>query len=256
MPVFSYVQTQKFNSVSDVVRSGARSETTAEVSSIKEDGGEVLEVLSIDGTQLIAPQGAVLKGTVFDSTRSVPLIGGRVILAGTPYETVTGPGGEFRMTGLPEGEYTIALAHPDFPQWGELHLGRTVKLRREQESLAELGVPSQRNLFRMICPTANPDTTGAIAGLVTDSISGKPVRDAVIQFWWKSYQEVSTEVVQGSRVGVEVGSDTAGYFRACGIPAPRTIEARIVIGDHEGPLHELKLNPGEVKERNLVTNHP
>ena len=45
-----------------------------------------------------------------------------------------------------------------------------------------------------------------------------PVRDAVIQLSWSAYDQVNADIVSGRRMGMEVGSDSLGYFRACGLP--------------------------------------
>jgi hypothetical protein len=250
MPIFSYVRSQRFNSVSEVTRTGVRTETVAELSGIKEEGGEVLEVRSRDGKQLALSFGSVLMGTVFDSTRSMPLIGARVILGGTPYGGLSGPGGEFRITGLPEGDYTLEISHPDFPAWGTLPTNRMVRLERDRVSVMQLSVPDPANLFRLICPTASADTTAAVGGLVRDS-AASPVRDAVIEFAWRSYQGTRAESMTSRQMGTEVGSDSVGYFRACGLPAGVPIEARVMGADYKGPVTALKLEPGEVRELNL-----
>ncbi|MBI4503375.1 MAG: carboxypeptidase regulatory-like domain-containing protein [Gemmatimonadetes bacterium] len=251
MPTFGITREQRFSSMSDV-RAGGRSEARARLTGMQEDGGEVLEVFGTDGRQLAASLGATLEGEVFDSIRSMPLIGARVVLAGAPYEAITGPGGTFHLDGLPEGDYTVQFSHPDFPAWGVLPGVARVMLRRGRLSQVLLAVPSSRNLFSLVCPGIKADTLGAVAGLVRDNVTARPVRDAVIRVSWGGYDVVRTDQITGHRLGMEVGSDSTGYFRACGVPANLKLEARVLVGEGEGRPVETRVAPGELKELNLV----
>jgi hypothetical protein len=189
---------------------------------------------------------------VFDSTRNIPLIGAQVRLSGTPYSTQSGPGGEFRLEGLPEGIFSIEFSHRDFPAWGVIPGPASVKLERGAVSVFELAVPSRDGLFRLLCPDIKGDTLGAVAGVVLDSIGARPVRDAVVQISWRSYDAVTAGFVSGKKLGMEVGSDSTGYFRACGVPANTPMQATVIYRDKEGqPSEDFKVIPREIAELKL-----
>lgn len=80
------------------------------VVAIAEVGGEVMNGVGAWGDA--PPAAGVVAGTVFDSTRAVPLAGAVVALAGTRHTAVSGPTGEFRMTGVPAGRYRVEFTHP------------------------------------------------------------------------------------------------------------------------------------------------
>jgi hypothetical protein len=200
----------------------------------------------------VASLGASIKGTVFDSTRNVPLAGARIRLTGTSYTTQSGPDGDFRMEGLPDGIFSIEFTHSDFPAWGVLRGPASVSLQRGVVAVFDLAVPSAAGLFRLICPEMKGDTLGAAAGVVRDSTTGQPVRDAVVQISWRTYDAVTNGYVSGKTLGMEVGSDSTGYFRACGLPVGRPMQAAVISRGEEGkPSPEFKVNPEEIAELRL-----
>jgi hypothetical protein len=189
--------------------------------------------------------GAILEGEVYDSAHARPLVGAGVLLAGTPYEGITRASGVFHLEGLPEGEYALLLFDPAFPAWGRLPALSRVSLHTGERVHVSLAVPSTASLFRLVCPAAD-DTLGAIAGVVRDSLSGRPVRDAVIQLAWEGYDVFKPGMISGHKRRLEVGSDSTGYFRGCGVPARTTIQVRVTSGVREGPPVELRVERGEV----------
>ena len=155
------------------------------------------------------------------------------------------------MEGLPEGEYTAEFSHPDFPSWGTLR-GSRVSLRRGQTTHTALAVPPTARLLHAICPDLKSDTLGVVAGVVRDSTQkGTPVRDAVIQLSWSAYDQINADIVSGHRMGIEVGSDSLGYFRACGLPPGVPIQARIMTEKGQRVPKELRVAKGELHELNL-----
>jgi hypothetical protein len=53
-------------------------------------------------------------------------------------------------------------------------------------------------------------------------------------------------MISGHQRGIEVGSDSTGYFRGCGVPPHTAIQARVGFGQHEGRPVELRVEPGEL----------
>jgi hypothetical protein len=103
-----------------------------------------------------------------------------------------------------------------------------MKLDRGAVAVVDLAVPGHAGLFRLLCPDIRADTLGAAAGIVRDSLTGKPVRDAVVQVNWRSYDMVTSAFVSGKKLAMEVGSDSTGYFKACGVPVNTPLEALVI----------------------------
>ena len=246
------VQKQNLNRVSDLVDGGTQTENRPELTGIREEGGEVLEAYSTEGTRLAQSLGATLAGTVFDPAHSAPLAGARVGLAGAAYSGLTGAGGEFQLDGLPEGVYSVVFSHPDFPGWGVLPGISQVPLRRGQVTRIQLAVPSPKALFGMLCPDADGKTMGAVGGRVSDTLRLRPVRDAAVQIRWATFDVSAAGRLSERRAGVEVRTDSVGTFLACGVPADRTLEASVAESHGESKPVSFKVEAGEVAEVRLV----
>ncbi|HEX2190095.1 MAG TPA: carboxypeptidase regulatory-like domain-containing protein [Longimicrobiaceae bacterium] len=83
-----------------------------EVVAVREEGAEVVSVALASGRMARASTEAAVRGEVFDSTRSRPLAGAAVFLAGTPYAATADGAGRFTLAGVPEGRYALAFTHP------------------------------------------------------------------------------------------------------------------------------------------------
>jgi hypothetical protein len=98
-----------------------------------------------------APRAAtgMVAGTVFDSTRSVPLAGARVVLASTPYTALTDASGAFRMEGVPAGSYRVEFTHPraDSLRWKTT--GASVAVAAGGAAAVSLAIPT-RALARVV----------------------------------------------------------------------------------------------------------
>jgi hypothetical protein len=96
----------------DFTRTGSRGTSRITVSRIKEVGGEITQYSSLDRTVVseALPKG-VLEGQVWDTPRQEPLAGATVFLSGTSYAAETDSQGEFLLSDLPEGTFSVAFTH-------------------------------------------------------------------------------------------------------------------------------------------------
>ena len=226
---------------------------TVEVVAFREEGGEVMDVFDRDGQRLAGTAGATLSGSVFDSTRTMPLIGATVRLIGTGRTAESGPGGQFRMDRLPQGTYQLEFLHPDFPAWGVLRPGVKVTLERGVVTETRLAVPPADRLFSTLCPGVPADSAyGAAGGIVTSMGTGLAIAGAKVQVTWKRFDGAGLTMLLSSSTGLETATDAAGYFRVCGIPAGELLSAQVVIGERATPPFEFRVGKGEVKELNLL----
>ncbi|MDB4950415.1 MAG: hypothetical protein JWM27_3064, partial [Gemmatimonadetes bacterium] len=113
----------------------------AALAGLIEEGGEVAAVTLPNGMPVPVHAGAVLAGTVFDSTRSAPLAGARVSLRGTDYAAAADSAGRFALRDVPDGTYEVTFAAPrlDSLHWAPPPV--RVTLSAAAAARAELAVP-------------------------------------------------------------------------------------------------------------------
>lgn len=159
--------------------------------------------------------GAMLVGSVFDSTSAGPLRGAAVYLVGTPHVTVSDSAGAFALPGLEGGRYTIAVRHARFdsigveapPSWN-IEMPATGILR------VDLAVPSMSTLMPGLCILGDAERRGIAVGTVRDAATGTPLPRAAVTF----LLDDTTEVVE---------ADRAGRYIACGLPSDEPIVTRV-----------------------------
>ncbi len=82
------------------------------VSGIRESGGQVDQISTLDGRRVDRVETGTVEGVVWDSTESRPLEGAEVYLSGTSHSKVTNSEGYFRLATVPEGHFLLAFGHP------------------------------------------------------------------------------------------------------------------------------------------------
>ena len=160
--------------------------------------------------------GAMLVGTVFDSTSAALLSGAAVYLVGTSHVTVSDSEGAFALPGLEGGEYTISVRHARFdsigldvpPSWG-------IRMPAAGILRVSLAVPSMSTLMPGLCILGDAERRGIAVGTVRDAATGTPLPRAAVVF----------EVPDGSSKVVE--ADGTGRYVACGLPSDQPIVTRV-----------------------------
>ena len=258
MPVVGTESEQQVNDVRDIVRERRVSKRPV-ITGFKEDGVELTDVLTSDGTRLASAEGATLTGIVFDSTRMAPLLGARVVLAGTRYVAISSGGGRFRMDGIPEGTYEIVFSHPDMPAWGVLPGISRVMLSRAAINTVSLTVPPLARLLTVLCPGSDTATArGIAAGIVRVDGNGPPIAGANVRITWSNWdlrtvqdRTATSSQIMESRAGVETVTDSTGYYLMCGLPNNHPLDAQVLVGERAGPVVELKIPLGKLAEQDL-----
>ncbi len=105
------------------------------LTAVREEGAEVRNVWTRDGTRLAEATGATVFGTAIGPDGE-PLAGARVSIPAARVRTLTGEDGGYRLSGLPEGTWAVELDHPLLelvdadPVAGTAHLeaGRAIRL--------------------------------------------------------------------------------------------------------------------------------
>lgn len=268
MPLFGLVDRSEVASLSVQMGSASRRVSTGatnqrqsvDVVGFREEGGELMDVFDRDGQRLAGTAGATLSGSIFDSTRSIPLADATLRIVGTGRTTKTGPGGTFRLDRLPEGTYQIEFFHDDHPAWGVLRPGVTAELKRSLVTETRLAVPPAERLLAQLCPGMPADSAlGVAGGSVTGIETGVAVPNANVQVTWQNYGGVINSeraMVTAATSGIQTRTNESGHFRLCGVPADQMLVAEIVIGQKKSPPVEFRVGKRELKELNLVVAKP
>jgi hypothetical protein len=188
---------------------------------------------------------AALAGLVFDSTAMSPLAGARVAVMGTSALGTTDEGGRFLLRDVPEGEYWVSFFHPRLQELGVSAPPRQVNLRGGVTSNAMLAVPSEETLLMGWCLAEQPAAgSAAVAGFVTDSITGVPMPRAIV-----TAEPISR--LPGLRP-VEVRTDDSGYFRICSVRGDVDIKLQAEFGASAGRTVEVYVPAGTARLQDLV----
>jgi hypothetical protein len=187
-------------------RSGTAVITRNVVTSIREEGGQVVEIHGAGGEQLAQAQRAVLEGVVWDSLALAPLQGATVFLDGTGYRAHTDSEGRFRLDDLPAGRYHVSFLHARLDSLDLLPPRREVALGAGSPTEVELAVPSHLGILASRCEALQRTLgTGAVVGVVRDETTGTPLPGIDVVVSW-----------QGGRATVT--TDAQGGYRMCMAP--------------------------------------
>jgi hypothetical protein len=243
-----------------------RQRAQQELISLREEGGEVLWILTPEGEPIATAELAVLAGTVHDSTRAAPLAGAVVVLEGTEHSTATTGAGHFRLTGLPEGRYSVTFSHPRLDSLGAPSLPAVgVVLRRGEETAVQLAVPPLARILAAACPEPPGraeergrmpgDEIGILTGTVRDAMSGAPLPGAAVTATWSRWRveddrERYAVTVRQADAGFQATTDERGHYRMCEVPAliPVVVRAHLA-GRASEPLQvKLRANQPTLQE--------
>jgi len=188
---------------------------------------------------------SALAGLVFDSTAMAPLAGANVAVLGTSAIGTTDESGRFLLRDVPAGDYWVSFFHPRLQELGVSAPPRQVGLSPGITANAILAVPSEETLLMGWCLAEQPPAgSAAIAGFVTDSITGVPMPRAIV-----TAEPISR--FPGLRP-VEVRTDDSGYFRMCSVRGDVDIKLQAQFGVSAGRSVEVYVPAGSARLQDLV----
>jgi len=188
---------------------------------------------------------ASLRGVVFDSTSMVPLAGARVAVIGTNVIGATNGAGRFLLEDVPTGIHWVSFFHDRLQALGVSPQSRQVTFEAGRVVDLDLTIPSDETLLLGWCLAEQPSPGfAAIAGFVTDSITGVPMPRAIV-----TAEPLSR--VPGL-LPVEVRTDDAGYFRMCSIRADIDIRLQAHFGQSSGRSLEIYMQAGTAMVQDLI----
>lgn len=193
----------------------------------------------------VEAQTSTLRGMVFDSTAMEPLAGARVAVLGTNVLGQTDADGKFELPDVPVGSHWVSFFHDRLQQLGVSPQSQQVEFSDGRVSDLTLSIPSEETLLLGWCLAEQPAPGfSAVAGVVTDSLTGVPMPRAIVRA-----QPV------GRTLGIqpiEVRTDDSGYFRMCSVNAEQDFRLQAMFGQNSGRSVDLYMQPGTARTQDLV----
>jgi hypothetical protein len=203
------------------------------------------------GAMRLPAQGSRLgriEGTVADSVRGGVLAQATVIA--TPvhpagdtvfHSAITDAQGRFILDGLRPGEYTLSVDHALIDSTGIGAPLVTASVLGDDTVRIAMAIPSAATLRRAFCPLALTDSSvGVMMGIVR-TVDAQPVANGTVVFSWDDFEvERRTATVRPRQLTTSVQTDSAGVYRACGLPIQRSlfVQAQGAPGAQSGIIEE------------------
>lgn len=200
--------------------------STPRVVRIQEEGG------AVPIGSLIIEAGSVAGTVMVDSVTKRPVAGTTVGLVGTAAAVITDENGEFAITDVSPGSYTISLRHPVLDSLGLNALSTSVDVARGVTAILRLYFPSMVELSQRLCADTAPlDRTAIVRFIVVDSSSGLPLQDAPVVVARRTRAIIDGQTVDSITTIYDGMLDTQGAYVACGIPAGDLVQIESRAGD-------------------------
>jgi len=218
-----------------------------QLAAIREEGGEVVETVSRGERRAVTNALATVRGTVFDSTRMLPLRGARVFLDGTQFSARSGDDGSFVIGEVPPGTYGLSVSHARFDS---LHLpspGMNVTLRADEQTVASLAGPSTATIVARDC-TAQEQAAGRsmIRGRVLDASTGEPAIEARVLVTWNSMETSASRLVAVTERRAITRTDSAGRYDLCGLPDGVRLTTLVTVDERRSAPVQVVLPADEI----------
>lgn len=187
---------------------------------------------------------ALLHGTVYDSTAMQSLPGARVAVIGTSIAGQSDGEGRFAIADVPAGSFRVSFFHDRLRELGLSSMSQPVAFEAGETVFLELTIPSEETLLLGWCLTELAEAgLGAVAGLVTDELTGVPMPHTIV---------TAEPVAGGGGPSVESMTNEAGYFRICEAPAEVELNLQAHFGQRSSPAVSVVLEAGRGRLQDLV----
>ena len=221
------------------------------LAAVREEGGEVVETVVRGTRRELAADRATVRGTVFDSTRMVPLPGARVFLDGTQFATQSSADGAFALENVPPGTYGLGVMHLRFDSLGVRAPSETATLKAGESATLTLASPSAATLIARDCPSEKRGPgTAALRGRVHEE-SGSPVIDAEIVASWDRPPEPNARGPVVAEQPLRTRTDSSGRYALCGLPDRLELTVRAVVDQRRSMLARVVLPARDISVLDL-----
>lgn len=202
------------------------------------------------GQSVAEVSGGAIRGSVHDSTRSVPLAGAHVVLWDTRHETWTDGSGNFRFRDLPGGEYALAFFHERLSSLGIASGSHAVRVEAGLTTEVFLATPSMPTIHSVLCAldegARRSDAPAPVraVGQVRDAVTGLPASGVPVEGSW------------GAGAGATTGSvrsitDAEGWYRLCGLPSGAAVGVQGEVAERLAPRRQFTATPGSLVHLDL-----
>jgi hypothetical protein len=191
-----------------------------------------------------------IEGVVFDSVRTRPLVGARVVAVGRAAqsevrrEATTDSTGRYRIDSLPVGSYIVGFESALLDSLEVSLSPREANLTAAPMATIELAVPSAAKLRSAVCFGATlPAETGVILGHVVSAETDAPLAGVTIAMQWRDLSVDRKTLRPINRLRADsVITDRDGWYRMCGVPTGAWVSVQIQLGKRTGAALRTRID--------------
>jgi hypothetical protein len=191
-----------------------------------------------------ATRNARLEGTVTDSVHARPLAGVRVVAASADANgesrgaATTDSAGRFHFDSLPRGRYLVGFESPLLDSLEITVAPREIALREGSTATIDLALPPASKLRSAVCSGATlPQESGVLYGHAVDAMTEAPLLGAVVTAAWRQLTiDRKTLRPENTRRIASVKTDSAGWYRICGVPTGAQLSFILQFHDRSSPV--------------------
>ena len=221
-------------------------EETWGVGAMREEVVNVLSISRAGEAFAVSKTWAGLSGTVTDTETGEPVIGARIRLKGTPYQTFTTETGRYDMYGFLDGIYTVVAEHPTTPS-GLQQDGVPVTFTEGATEQVDLRVSTVFAMAGELCQGSGTPGSVVLMGEVKDSLSGTGLAGVPLSLRFRDPRRPGNP----DRLAVvTTGGDGAYIF--CDAPPDVTISIETVLPGHAVRGTSIMASGGSVRTDLLV----
>jgi hypothetical protein len=191
-----------------------------------DQGGWVDEVRLPGGPVVWQARSAVIRGVVTDGVGGYPVEDGEVSVVTADRTARTDRDGAFRIDSLEPGRYHLVVSRLSTDRSLRVQPPHPVIVGRADSVSVVLPLLSTESVIRALCGTLTGDA-GLVAGFVRGHGSAAPHPGARVRISWRPGVGGGSDTT----AVVEVTTDEAGYYRACGLPVGSPLRIGLEGGD-------------------------
>ncbi len=171
-----------------------------------------------------------LRGIVYDSLSHAPLAGATVQAvradnAASARSTTSDSSGAFQLDSIAPGRYLLGFLHPTLDLLAVQVTPVIVIADGRTLPPVTLAVPGPTSMRAALCPPTTPsDSSGAVAGVVRNALTGDAASGATVVLSWEELG-ISRQGLQRERRRVPTTLRADGSFLVCGVPTDTPIDA-------------------------------
>lgn len=186
---------------------------------------------SFPAVSALQAQGAVVAGSVYDSTAMHPLDGAVVQLVsradpvhGKTFAALADSTGAFRIGSVPPGEYLVTFYDGRLDALALSASPRPVHVEASDVAVA-LAIPGTRIVRALHCGVLDAaDSTATIIGRLTRANDDLPIAGATVSAQWFELSFGSKAGLVRSTPTARAVSDADGRFALCGLPGDASVD--------------------------------